>query len=88
MSCVVCRMGAEITIVPACAISNPRHYVNIARTMAKDENGFFTNQFENTANFQAHLDSTGPELWRQTCGAIDAFVMSAGTGGTIAGVSK
>lgn len=81
-------MGAEVIVVPTCAISNPQHYVNKARSLAKNEGGFFTNQFENTANFRAHLECTGPEIWRQTNGSVDAFVMSAGTGGTIAGVSK
>lgn len=86
---MVCgRMGAELIVVPSCAISNPQHYVNTARKLAKEEGGFFTNQFENLANFKAHFECTGPEIWHGTKGAIDAFVMSAGTGGTIAGVSK
>jgi cysteine synthase A len=82
------RMGAELITVPTCAISNPQHYVNVARSLAKKNNGFFTNQFENTANYKAHFECTGPEIWRQTNGKIDMFVMSSGTGGTISGVSK
>lgn len=49
--------------------------------------GFFADQFENLANFRAHYDGTGPEVWEQTGGAVDAFVAAAGTGGTVAGVS-
>jgi cysteine synthase A len=56
------------------------------RVAAELENGCFANQFENTANFLAHYRTTGPEIWRQTGGKLSAFVMAAGTGGTIAGV--
>lgn len=49
--------------------------------------GFFADQFENLANFRAHYEGTGPEIWEQTCGQLDAFVAAAGTGGTVAGVS-
>lgn len=50
--------------------------------------GFFADQFENLANFRAHYEGTGPEIWEQTSGSLDAFVAAAGTGGTVAGVSK
>lgn len=50
--------------------------------------GFFADQFENLANFRAHYEGTGPEIWEQTGGALDAFVAAAGTGGTVAGVSR
>ncbi|CAM8997288.1 unnamed protein product [Rhodiola kirilowii] len=50
--------------------------------------GFFADQFENLANFRSHFEGTGPEIWKQTDGDLDAFVAAAGTGGTIAGVSK
>lgn len=50
--------------------------------------GFFADQFENLANFRAHYEGTGPEIWEQTGGKLDAFVAAAGTGGTVAGVSK
>lgn len=50
--------------------------------------GFFADQFENLANFRAHYECTGPEIWEQTGGDLDAFVAAAGTGGTVAGVSR
>ncbi|KAJ7963630.1 Cysteine synthase [Quillaja saponaria] len=50
--------------------------------------GFFADQFENLANFRAHYEGTGPEIWEQTSGHLDAFVAAAGTGGTLAGVSR
>lgn len=81
-------LGADVVVVPSAAISNGKHYVNQARALADDLGGIFMNQFENTANFMAHYEGTGPEIWKQTNGCIDAFVMSAGTGGTIAGVSR
>ena len=81
-------LGATVTVVPCCGISNENHYVNTARSIATQNRGIFINQFENLDNFQAHLMTTGPEIWSQTNGKVDAFIMSAGTGGTIAGVSK
>jgi cysteine synthase A len=81
-------LGAAVTVVPVAAIANRNHYVNTARRLAEETQGIFLDQFENLANFQAHIEETGPEIWRQTNGKIDAFVMSAGTGGTIAGVSQ
>ena len=82
------RLGVTVTVVPPCGISNAHHYVNTARRMAKEANGIFLDQFENLSNYRAHYEVTGPELWEQTKGTLDAFVMSAGTGGTIAGVSR
>ena len=81
-------LGVKVTIVPCCSISNKNHYVNTARRMAKEADGIFLDQFENLSNFEAHYEETGPEIWTQTGGSVDAFVMSAGTGGTIAGVSR
>lgn len=52
------------------------------------QGGFFADQFENLANFRAHYEGTGPEIWEQTNGNLDAFVAGAGTGGTLAGVSR
>lgn len=82
------KLGATPHIVPCCSISNANHYVNSARKLADSLNGIFIDQFENEANNLAHYEVTGPELWKQTNGEIDAFIMSAGTGGTIAGVSR
>lgn len=50
--------------------------------------GFFADQFENLANFRAHYEGTGPEIWEQSAGKLDAFVAAAGTGGSVAGISR
>lgn len=90
---ILTTLGAVVHIVPNCAISNPNHYVNIARRIAETARAkynipaAFMNQFENEANFRVHYTMTGPELWRQ-CPQMNAFVMSSGTGGTIAGVGS
>lgn len=86
------RLGAEVHVQPMVPFANPENYAKKAETVAaaltdEGQNVVFTNQFENMANFQAHYDNTGPEIWIQTKGKVDAFVCSAGTGGTIAGVS-
>ena len=85
------HLGAKVEVVHTAAISNPKHYVNVARRYAKDlrdqgKSAVFTDQFENEANFDAHYSSTGPEIWEQTNRRLDSFVMSSGTGGTISGV--
>jgi cysteine synthase len=80
--------GADVRVVPAVGFTNPENYYHVARRIAEQVPGaFWANQFENTANRRAHETSTGPEIWAQTGGRIDAFVAAAGTGGTIAGVS-
>lgn len=85
-------LGAAVLEVKTASISNPNHYVNIARRITLLAKGrgisaVFINQFENLANFKTHYEITGPELWYQA-GKIDAFCMSSGTGGTISGVAK
>lgn len=67
------------------SITHPDHFVNVARRQASQTpNSIFANQFENLANFRAHL-KTGEEIWQQSGHSVDAFVCGAGTGGTIAG---
>ena len=81
-------LGAENVVCPNVPFTDPRHFFHTAARLAKERsNCFFTNQFDNEANFKAHFEGTGPEIWEQTGKKIDAFVHSSGTGGTIAGVS-
>ncbi|KAF5680131.1 cysteine synthase A [Fusarium denticulatum] len=90
------HLGATVERVTPAPITSPDHFVNLARrraeehaSMAKDgSKGFFANQFESEANWKAHFNATGPEIWRQTNGQLDAFVAGAGTGGTVSGVAK
>jgi cysteine synthase len=82
-------LGAELHKVPTVPYSNPNQYQKVAQRLAASLPGaIWANQFDNTINRQAHFDTTGPEIWEQTGGKIDAFVTSAGTGGTLAGVSE
>ena len=86
-SATLTQLGAEVRRVPAVSIVNNAHFCRLAeRAAEEDPGGFFANQFENEANFRAHYETTGPEIWRQCGGRLDAFVMAAGTGGTLAGV--
>ena len=84
--------GAELVEVPAAPYSNPNNYVRysgrLADELAKtDPNGaIWANQFDNLANRQAHLDTTGPEIWDETNGKVDGFICAVGSGGTLAGV--
>ncbi len=82
------ELGAHVKVVPNASISNAHHYVNAARTLAQTLEGTHIDQFENLANTNAHYSTTGPEIWKACEGHLDAFVMSAGTGGTISGVSQ
>jgi cysteine synthase len=85
--------GAELIEVPAVPYSNPNNYVKvsgrIAEKLAKSEpNGaVWANQFDNVANRQGHIETTGPEIFRQTEGGVDGFICAIGTGGTLAGVA-
>ncbi|GGL59155.1 cysteine synthase A [Wenxinia marina] len=84
--------GAELIQVPAAPYKNPNNYVRYSGRLAEElaksaPNGaIWANQFDNTANRQAHIDGTGPEIWAQTDGKVDGFVCAVGTGGTLAGV--
>ncbi|KAF9182257.1 hypothetical protein BGZ51_004842 [Haplosporangium sp. Z 767] len=96
------KLGAHVEKVRPVSIVDKNQFVNLAKRRAqefgKDDNeagssssqktGFFADQFENLANFEAHFTTTGPEIYKQTHGNVDAIVMGAGTGGTLAGVTK
>lgn len=82
-------LGAEVYPVPAVPFENPENYNHQAKRHAeKLDNAVWTNQFDNTANRQAHIETTGPEIWAQTNGNIDAFTCATGTAGTLAGVTR
>lgn len=82
-------LGAEVRPVPAKPYSDPGNYQHVARRLAEEtDNAIWAAQFDNTANRDAHYATTGPEIWRETDGRIDAFVAATGTGGTLAGVSR
>jgi cysteine synthase A len=86
--------GARLVEVPAVPYRDPNNYVRysgrLAEALARTEpNGaIWANQFDNTANRQAHIDTTAPEIWDQTEGAIDGFICAVGTGGTLAGMAE
>ena len=85
--------GAELVQVPAAPYRNPNNYVRYSGRLAEelartDPNGvIWANQFDNVANRQAHVETTGPEIWDQTGGRVDGFICAVGSGGTIAGVA-
>src|SRR5690348_14556385 len=86
-------LGAELVEVPAVPYKNPNNYVKVsgrlAEQLAKSEpNGaIWANQFDNVANRQAHIETTAPEIWKDTDGKVDGFICSVGSGGTLAGVA-
>lgn len=77
----------EVVLCPSVPFTDERHYFHVAAAMGQRPGHFFTNQFENLANSQAHYESTAPEIWQATGGRLDAFICSCGTGGTIGGVA-
>src|SRR6201984_500885 len=82
-------LGAEVHKEPAGPYSNPNQYQRVAQRLAASlPNAIWANQFDNTVNREAHVQTTGPEIWAQTDGRIDAFVAATGTGGTLAGVTE
>jgi cysteine synthase A len=81
------QLGAHLVEVPAVAYKNPNNYVKYSARLAKALGAVWANQFDNVANRQAHIDTTAPEIWKQTDGKIDGFVCSVGSGGTLGGVS-
>ena len=86
-------LGAELVEVPAVPYKNPNNYVKVAGRLAErlaresEHGAIFANQFDNVANRDAHVETTGPEIWEQTGGKVDGFVSAIGTGGTLAGVA-
>jgi cysteine synthase len=81
-------LGATVYPVPAVPYDNPENYNHQAKRHAEGmDNAVWTDQFDNRANRRGHLETTGPEIWAQTAGAIDAFTCSTGTAGTLAGVT-
>ena len=85
--------GAQLVEVPAVPYRNPNNYVKYSGRLAEKiaetapDGAIWANQFDNVANRQAHIDSTGPEIWDQTQGAIDGFICAVGSGGTLAGTA-
>jgi cysteine synthase A len=85
-------IGADLRLVPAKPYRDPGNYVHVSRRLAEEiaaetGNAIWANQFDNLANREGHRVTTGPEIWDQTGGKIDAFTCACGTGGTLAGVS-
>ena len=87
-------LGAELVEVDAVPYSNPDNYVRYSGRLAeelaaKEPNGaVWANQFDNVANRQAHVETTGPEIWNQTDGKVDGFICAVGSGGTLAGIAE
>ena len=86
-------IGADLRLIPAVPYKDPNNYVRYSGRLAeeinaKEPNGaIWANQFDNVANRDAHYTTSGPEIWEQTDGTVDAFICSVGSGGTIGGVS-
>jgi len=81
-------LGAEVRTVPAVPYADPNNYVKLSGRIAEETPGaVWANQFDNLANRRAHYNSTGPEIWEQCEGRVDAWVAATGTGGTYAGVA-
>lgn len=87
---VLRAMGAEVIVCPTnVEASDPRSYYSVSKRISEEtNNSWYVNQYDNPSNAIAHYESTGPEIWEQTAGKIDHFVVGVGTGGTISGVGK
>ena len=87
------KLGAELIEVDAVPYSDPKNYIKQSKKIAEDLNKtnpngvYWANQFDNTTNTEAHIQTTAEEIWNQTAGSVDAFTCAVGTGGTLAGVS-
>jgi cysteine synthase A len=90
---VLRQIGAELRLVPAVPYANPNNYVKVSGRLAEEiakshpAGAIWANQFDNVANRRAHVETTGPEIWRDTGGKVDAFICSVGSGGTLAGTA-
>lgn len=86
--------GAELVQVPAKPYRDPNNFVRYSERLAKELNktephgAIWANQFDNTANKQAHIDTTAPEIWAQTDGKVDGFICACGSGGTLTGMAE
>ena len=80
-------IGADLRLVPAKPFKDPGNYVHVSRRLAEELGAVWANQFDNLANREGHRETTGPEIWAQTGGKVDAFTCACGTGGTLAGVA-
>jgi len=86
-------IGAELVLVPAVPYADENHYTKVAQRLAGEakqagEDAIWARQFDNVANRKIHAETTGPEIWQQTGGLVDAFSCAVGTGGTLAGVAE
>lgn len=81
-------IGADLRLVQAKPFADPGNYVHVSRRLAEELGAVWANQFDNLANAAAHEATTGPEIWEQTGGRVDAFTCACGTGGTLAGVAR
>ena len=87
------KLGAELVEVDAVPYSDPKNYIKVSKQIAEDLNKkslngvYWANQFDNTINTEAHIQTTAQEIWSQTAGMLDGFTCAVGTGGTLAGVS-
>jgi cysteine synthase A len=79
---------AELVTVPPTKFVDPAHFYHTAKRLAEERSAFWADQFENEANALAHYQETGPEIWQQLEGRVDALVLASGTGGTIGGTSR
>ncbi|HTU56355.1 MAG TPA: cysteine synthase A [Acetobacteraceae bacterium] len=80
-------IGADLRLIPAKPYRDPGNYVHVSRRLAEETGALWANQFDNLANREGHRATTGPEIWEQTSGVVDAFTTACGTGGTLAGVA-
>ena len=81
-------IGADLRLVPPKPFADPGNYVHVSRRLAEELGAVWATQFDNLANAAEHEATTGPEIWAQTGGHIDAFTCACGTGGTLAGVAR